>query len=84
MDADSKIAVLKQRADTIEKDHEDLAKSVNGSLENIWKAINSLRDQLLEYKLEADKKPTWAVTIIIGALLSMTTGLAIYIITLGR
>jgi len=77
---DVKIAKLEERADTNEEYH----KKLNGSLDKIWKVIGSLRDNLVDYKVESDKKPSWSIAVLIGGLLSMCTAMATYILMVAK
>jgi len=55
----------------------------NGNLAEIATCMQAIKDDVQEIKLEAARgKPSWAVSLALGALLSVITGLAVYLITL--
>jgi len=48
---------------------------------DLEKDTNHNRKCLIELKLKQDAKPTWAVTVIITFLVTISTALAVYIVT---
>jgi len=76
-----------QRFVSMEKDIDSLKdwqERQNGSLKEIAGCLTGIRQDINEAKIEAAQgKPSWLVTIILGSLLSVATGLVVYVITLG-
>lgn len=80
-DLETKVAVLCQRVDTLEGVVIDEKRRLNGNLERINKRLEAMDDKLQAVTSQALQKPSWGVTVAIGGLLSLATGLAVFLLT---
>lgn len=80
---------ITERVDGLEERFNRHEAKQNGSLDKIW---SELRDMRKEQQIEAQDlketihkelagRPTWAVTIIVALLMTVATGLSVYVIT---
>jgi hypothetical protein len=77
----TQLAVLCERVDTLQQVVIDEKRRLNGNLERIDKRLAGMQVDLQQAQAAALSKPSWGVTAAIGFLLSLATGLIVYVVT---